>query len=185
MPIMWWRAIGHRRRRRRTRCCGGTTSAAKPKTSIRSERTGWGSSSYRAAIRGPMRSFSGSGCGPTTCSLALRAWPVPLRGCRRRSRRSAGSWCRSRDGFSACGAGGLATRIGGRGARLLAQHPTAVLGTGRGALTQGGRRNTEDSWKTGAVCLRSSSRSARGPREPHQQGWRHPVHGERSAKRPT
>ena len=35
-----------------------------------------------------------------------------------------------------CGARGVATRAGGRGARLLAHDPPAVRGTGRGDLTR-------------------------------------------------
>jgi hypothetical protein len=36
-----------------------------------------------------------------------------------------------------------------------------------------------------ALCLRSLSCRERGSRGPHQQGWRQPTHGERSARSPT
>ena len=80
---------------------GGHPPRGQAENSTKNSSTGWGWSSCRAASRGRMRSFSGSGCWRTTSSWVLNAWPVPPRGRRRRSPRCGGNWGRWPDGFSA------------------------------------------------------------------------------------
>ena len=71
-----------------------------------------------------------------------------------------------------CGTSGLATRVGGRGARLLAHHPTTVLGTGRGDLTRRRCDNIGGSVAGRARCV-FTCRSMTGIRQQERERQRY------------